>query len=534
MKRKKIAITVSKNYHEELKLCITYNARNFDKWYIITQNDDHKTKDIIHASKEKNIELVKFPLVHSGDMDLPSFLEQYNKPMDEEDLIISRPWHSFKQKSKRQPLFEKGLAIRYVQKYLLKNVKEQDLIILLDTDIILPHDFSLKLDNYNFKQNTLYGCKRKEFLFLDDFLSGQNIFSSSPPWEVAAGFLQIYLGHHKDKLTKRTRTCAWVDWEFRCQFPDIEDLPFTVSHLGSDSLNWKGKKLQTFYIDKKSDKEKTKLKKIISKIKERTLEKKQKKEKEIMKSFKMPEFLIAGFQKCGTTALHEMLNSHPDIEMPKSHDPNQNPSEIDYFSGRHRLGKDWFLSHFPDDGKFYGHKSPNCTNNFPNKLMSKLSASRIFSEAPNMKIIFSLRDPVEREFSAFCHYKSKGWACAEKYNFLDFVKGNNPDKNIFFTDYNTCLEHYYNMFSYSQIHTIIQESLIANHEEEMQKLLNFLCVKNLNIKQLNWHSGNQLYDKENVEFPQEARDILIEKYTPIVNSVSKNYGIDISLWKNFN
>ena len=71
MKRKKIAITVSKNYHEELKLSIKHNARHFDKWFIITQNDDKKTKEIIAQSGAKNINITLFPLVHSGDRFAP-------------------------------------------------------------------------------------------------------------------------------------------------------------------------------------------------------------------------------------------------------------------------------------------------------------------------------------------------------------------------------------------------------------------------------------------------------------------------------
>jgi hypothetical protein len=556
MKRKKIAITVSKNYHDELKLSIEHNAKHFDKWYIITQSDDIKSIDIIAQSGASNIDTVLFPLVHSGELDLPAYLEQYKKPMDDEDLFISRPWAKNMEKPKRQPLFEKGLAMRYVQKYLLGDVNDDDLIICMDTDVILPKNFSDKLEEREFKKETLYGCRRKEFLFLDDFINDENIFASSPNWEICAGFLQIYLGYHCAKKNstkparftnsttvkyfKRTRTCSWTDWEFKCQFQQIEELPFVVSHLGSDSLNWKGKKVKTFYINSPPKEDKVEIFKKIDKARHEYTKYQEEKREKSTEGFSPPSFIIPGFQKCGTSALSGILNQHPQICMPKSKDPIGPESEINYFCTRNQLGKDWFLSHFPDNGMTYGMKSPNSTILYHQPWMPRVSAQRIFADSPNSKIIFLLRDPVERAFSAYCHFRFEGFYNADELSFNHFLTRRRKYGkkigffNLFTPDYEYTLSNYYNLFSKKRILLISQEQLFTNHEEEVRKIFSFLGVKNTEVKRLSWHQGKDYYNKDNILFEDESRQILTEQCRPMVNLISDKYPIDTSLWKNFN
>ena len=58
MIRKKYAITVSKNYHDELELSLNHNAKHFDKWFIITQMDDDRTKEIIKKANHSNVNII--------------------------------------------------------------------------------------------------------------------------------------------------------------------------------------------------------------------------------------------------------------------------------------------------------------------------------------------------------------------------------------------------------------------------------------------------------------------------------------------
>ena len=58
-------ITVSKNYAKILNILIEHNSHIFYKWFIITQEDDFDTIQVVKNANKKNIELIFYPLVPS-------------------------------------------------------------------------------------------------------------------------------------------------------------------------------------------------------------------------------------------------------------------------------------------------------------------------------------------------------------------------------------------------------------------------------------------------------------------------------------
>ena len=56
----------------------------------------------------------------------------------------------------------------------------------------------------------------------------------------------------------------------------------------------------------------------------------------------LPDFLILGAQKAGTSSLHSMLSRHPQIFLTR-------PKETHFFDGPKKFarGLDWYRSHFP-------------------------------------------------------------------------------------------------------------------------------------------------------------------------------------------
>ena len=81
-----------------------------------------------------------------------------------------------------------------------------------------------------------------------------------------------------------------------------------------------------------------------------------------MSKGKFPDFIVAGFQKCGTTSFEYNLVQHPKISM--AHGPNN--GEFNFFinpeyvgSSTWNKGVDWYKSHFKNDGNLWGETSPN-------------------------------------------------------------------------------------------------------------------------------------------------------------------------------
>ena len=111
----------------------------------------------------------------------------------------------------------------------------------------------------------------------------------------------------------------------------------------------------------------------------------------------LPNFVIIGSQKCGTTALHAYLSRHPQISMSR-------PKELDYFIEEMNWakGEAWYRSRFEPEGVARGESSPNYTAHPIYAGVPERMARLI----PDAKLIFMVRDPVERVRAGYYHQYS--------------------------------------------------------------------------------------------------------------------------------
>ena len=211
-----VALTVSTNFSDLLAPCLI-NQQFFKKWYIITDKNDQRTVDLI----EKN-----------------------NK-----DNKITILYHDFQNNGR---IFDFGGAIRKGQA-IAHNKYPDDLILLLDSDIILPSNFMGEVLKINWKENTLYGCKdRWNYLTYDDYKNNKVISKISIRGEtnsnwLVAGYFKLYLS--KQILYNASNNCSRCDLEFHHKWEHYKKLNIIVSHLGIDSdlptgqNHWDGRKL---------------------------------------------------------------------------------------------------------------------------------------------------------------------------------------------------------------------------------------------------------------------------------------------------
>ena len=103
----------------------------------------------------------------------------------------------------------------------------------------------------------------------------------------------------------------------------------------------------------------------------------------------IPQFLIIGAQKGGTSSLFYYLKSHPQIKRAIK-------KEIHYFNIFFDKGQKWYLAHFPSKSSSYmtGEASPDY-------IFHPNTPERVKSLNPKMKIIVLLRNPIERAYSAY-------------------------------------------------------------------------------------------------------------------------------------
>src|SRR6266480_7909195 len=70
----------------------------------------------------------------------------------------------------------------------------------------------------------------------------------------------------------------------------------------------------------------------------------------------LPNLIVLGAQKCGTSGLHYYLSLHPEVWMSR-------PKELNFFLEERNWnrGVDWYRRHFDPDARVRGEASPNYT-----------------------------------------------------------------------------------------------------------------------------------------------------------------------------
>jgi hypothetical protein len=112
----------------------------------------------------------------------------------------------------------------------------------------------------------------------------------------------------------------------------------------------------------------------------------------------LPNFLIAGMMKCGTTALAECLRRHPDVFMPAD--------EVHFFNRDkfYARGIDLYRATFAEwrGERAIGEKTPGYGFN-------PQVAARIAATLPDVKLIWILRAPTARAYSHYWFAAGQGW-----------------------------------------------------------------------------------------------------------------------------
>lgn len=110
----------------------------------------------------------------------------------------------------------------------------------------------------------------------------------------------------------------------------------------------------------------------------------------------LPDFLIIGAQKAGTTSLYAYLGAHPKITAALA-------KEVHFFDYNFGLGEAWYRAHFPTLWERWRGDFLVTGEASPYYLFYPLAAPRAKQIVPKAKIIVLLRNPVDRAYSHFHH-----------------------------------------------------------------------------------------------------------------------------------
>ena len=228
---------------------------------------------------------------------------------------------------------------------------------------------------------------------------------------------------------------------------------------------------------------------------------------------KLPNFLIVGAAKSGTSSLHNYLNQHPDVFMPSYNTKGMKVKEPRFFIKdlvEHRLHNGvWSWEEYKslfssvEEEKAIGESTVLYLYYYNHAIKN---IKKYLGE--DVKIIIMLRNPVDRAYSAY-HHVSRGFN--EQYSFedaLDIEEGR-LDKDpcltpmVMYKDmgmYSEMVRAFKN--SFKNVHIILFEDFRDNTEKEIIKTFDFLNLsKNENIDFITRHNvGGKRWKNKNMKY----------------------------------
>ena len=252
----------------------------------------------------------------------------------------------------------------------------------------------------------------------------------------------------------------------------------------------------------------------------------------------LPDFIIIGTARSGTTSLYYDICQHPCV-LPAAYD------ELGYFDSNFHLGLNWYRSLFPTLFSKWLVKQKKqfaiTGEDTPFYIWDPIVAKRILKILPKIKLIVLLRNPVDRAYSNYHLGVRSG---TENLSFEDAIKLeikrleeiNEESKSSiekyairrsylakgFYADQ---LKIWFEIFNSNQLLIISTEDLKSNPQKVINKIYNFLEIPD-NHKLIPEKQKKAVYP----EMKKETREFLIDFYkknnTELFNLIGQKFDWD--------
>jgi len=178
----------------------------------------------------------------------------------------------------------------------------------------------------------------------------------------------------------------------------------------------------------------------------------------------LPNTIVIGAGKCGTTSLHYYLSLHPEIYM-------SSEKELNFFAleGNWRKGIPWYRSNFQTAARIRGESSPGYTA-FPEH---QGVPERMHAIVPDARMIYMVRNPIDRIISHYIHQYSIG----REHRPIQVALANpKTNQHVLTSNYFLQLRQYLKFYPKSRILIIPLEHLSQHRAETLKKIFHFLEV----------------------------------------------------------
>ncbi|MCB9283020.1 MAG: sulfotransferase domain-containing protein [Lewinellaceae bacterium] len=213
----------------------------------------------------------------------------------------------------------------------------------------------------------------------------------------------------------------------------------------------------------------------------------------------LPTFIICGAPKAGTTSLYHYLSQHPEVCM-------SSIKETDFFQHNYGKGLSWFKSLYEH---YNGEKAIGEVS--PGNMITPEAPQRIHDFIPDAKLIFILRDPIDRIWSHFQFEKYRGLIDPVE-TFAGFLSS--PQKYPFLERYKQ-LGFYYNQLKEYQQFFSPEQMLILQYEDFKEDPTSFVnCI-------LGFIGVNQIEQLDFSERKNTTKELRFKRVYSILRKVAK-------------
>jgi hypothetical protein len=250
----------------------------------------------------------------------------------------------------------------------------------------------------------------------------------------------------------------------------------------------------------------------------------------------LPDFLIIGGRKCGSTSIYHYLTEHPCV-LPAL------KKEVFYFTHFFEKGEMWYRLHFPTVLERWLYTQTTGVRSItgeasPNYIQCSLAPERVYAMNPAVKLIVVLRDPVAAAYSAYQFGILRGSYTADRLRFRDIVenelsqlacsKSLHPDANpglllprYVYVDQ---LSRWFDIFPAAQIQILFLETFALAPQEHYDQLVQFLGLPSYHLTTFEPHNTNNYRSMD-----QDLFERLRSFYRPHNHRLAEATGLPIPL-----
>lgn len=258
----------------------------------------------------------------------------------------------------------------------------------------------------------------------------------------------------------------------------------------------------------------------------------------------LPDLLIIGGQRCGTSSLYKYLGAHP-LVVPSLR------KEIRYLNRHHAKGEEWYRAHFASrwhrSWLERRHGRPPLTfEATPAYLFHPLAARRAGALLPDARILALLRNPVDRARSHYDHSVSRGWEtltfeealAAEPDRLAGLAERLAADPDFYSNDYLRYsyvargfyaeqLEAWLAVYPRERVLVLRSEELFQAPVPAFHRLLDFLGLPHWTPPQMGNHSYRGAAKPTRPEMDPKLRARLVATFAPHSRRLEQLLGQDL-------